>query len=250
MEIIQAPPPEERLGLDDRFNFACDRSLACFNSCCRGKRLPLTPYDVLRLKQGLGLHSDEFLARYALYVRDPATGFPHIVLKMGEDEQRRCPFVGREGCTVYEDRPTACRLYPLGRASTRARGGGAVDALFFLLDTPRCLGRERPESWTVREWCGNQGLSPYFEMNDRMLDLVFHPAGEGAPPLGPGQLQKVMVALYNVDVFREFVRTPAFQDRFGAELQAMARAIRQDDALLDLGFEFLNRTLFEGEGSR
>ncbi|MBW1683277.1 MAG: YkgJ family cysteine cluster protein [Deltaproteobacteria bacterium] len=220
MEIIQAPPPEERLGPDDRFNFACDRSLACFNSCCRGKRLPLTPYDVLRLKQGLGLHSDEFLARYALYVRDPATGFPHIVLKMGEDEQRRCPFVGREGCTVYEDR------------------------------TPRCLGRERRESWTVREWCGNQGLSPYFEMNDRMLDLVFHPAGEGAPPLGPGQLQKVMVALYNVDVFREFVRTPAFQDRFGAEMQGTARAIRQDEALLDLGFEFLNRTLFEGEGSR
>ena len=41
--------------------------------------------------------------------------FPIVVLKMKDVELKRCFFVSEEGCTVYEDRPWACRMFPLDK---------------------------------------------------------------------------------------------------------------------------------------
>ena len=51
------------------------------------------------------------LARIPEEVRFPAPGLPagHVVL--GYDDQGRCPMLGDRGCTIYEDRPRACRVY-------------------------------------------------------------------------------------------------------------------------------------------
>ncbi len=46
---------------DTPFRFACNPGVACFNECCRDLNQFLTPYDVLRLKRGLGLSSRQFL---------------------------------------------------------------------------------------------------------------------------------------------------------------------------------------------
>ena len=32
-----------------------------------------------------------------------------------------CTFLGDEGCTVYEDRPAACRYYALGNMAVRKK---------------------------------------------------------------------------------------------------------------------------------
>ena len=44
----------------DGFTFACHPEVPCFNQCCRRLNLVLTPYDVLRLKNHLGMSSEEF----------------------------------------------------------------------------------------------------------------------------------------------------------------------------------------------
>jgi hypothetical protein len=71
MFLEEMPAREKLLGLRDSFAFRCHEGLSCFNTCCRNKLLPLTPYDVLRLKVALGLHSDDFLQRYTAYSIDP-----------------------------------------------------------------------------------------------------------------------------------------------------------------------------------
>ena len=61
--------------------------------------MPLSRSDIARLK-GLGYEVRAFTVK-------------------GEGEMRlsnvdgRCYFLGEVGCTVYEDRPTGCRFYPL-----------------------------------------------------------------------------------------------------------------------------------------
>ncbi|HKJ01944.1 MAG TPA: hypothetical protein VJ997_05800, partial [Longimicrobiales bacterium] len=55
-----------RLGPDDPFNFACHPGVSCFNCCCHDVNVFLTPYDVMRLKNRLGIKSGEFLDRYTL----------------------------------------------------------------------------------------------------------------------------------------------------------------------------------------
>ena len=114
------------------------------------------------------------------YQLDPDSGFPIISIKMGDDTEARCPFVTPDGCSVYHDRPTACRLYPLGRAAGRSGTQEEWEGFFFVMDTPGCLGTKEKKIWTVEEWLGNQGLLPYIKMNDSMLNIVFH---QNLPPL-------------------------------------------------------------------
>lgn len=239
-----APGTEFRLGPGDMFFFACHPGLDCFNTCCRNKHLPLTPYDVLRLKSGLGMHSDRFLSEHALYRLDPESGFPVLSLRMKEAPESPCPFVTLNGCRVYEDRPTACRLYPLGRAAGQDPAEPEGRPFYFRLDTPGCLGTGEPGVWRVEEWERSQGLAPYVRMNDRMLDIVYHPGRDRRKPLNEKQVQKVMVACYNLDIFREIVFTPRFHEIHPLEEGTKNRIADDDTALLELGMAYLFRTLF------
>ena len=55
---------------NDTFCFRCHPEVSCFNRCCRNLNLFLYPYDVVRLKQCLGLTSDEFLDEYEAWITD------------------------------------------------------------------------------------------------------------------------------------------------------------------------------------
>lgn len=242
--LLDAPPPEnERMSREDTFAFSCHSGLDCFNTCCRNKHLPLTPYDVLRMRQALRLHSDQFLSQHVLYRTDPDTGFPVLSLKMNEQDAV-CPFVTEKGCRIYEHRPMACRLYPLGRSSTISRDLQAPWEFFYLLDTPNCQGIRQNKTQQVQQWLESQGLAPYIHMNDQMLNLLFHPRRNRSKPLDQRQQQKILVASYNMDMFRDLVATPRFVETFHMDEQTSNRVAQDDTALLRLGFAYLNRTLF------
>jgi len=243
MLTAQAPDPDRRVRPGEPFRFACSASLPCFNTCCRNKDLILTPYDVLRLKGALRLDSDRFLERHVLFRPDPDSGFPVLSLRMLDEPEKRCPFVGQAGCTVYGDRPTACRLYPLGRATART-GGGDPEEVFFLLHAPACRGLATERSSPLEAWLEGQGLGPYRRFNNRMLEVLFHPRRVPGRRLSPEQVRKVIVACYNADAFRSFLFGSGFLKQAGVP-SARRRKIRSDDeALLSFGFEFLERVLY------
>jgi len=235
---------KERLHAGDTFRFSCSPGMACFNACCRNKDLVLTPYDVVRLKTACGLHSDRFLERYVLYRQDPGSGFPVLSLRMQDDPGKRCPFVAGGGCTVYRHRPTACRLYPLGRATAPALDAGGADTFFFLLDTPGCLGVGEQHAVRLQDWLEGQGLLPYLEFNNLMLKLLFHKKRDRRVPLSPGQVQKVILACYNPDAFRTFLFRSGFLKQAGVPAGRRRKLRENDEALLRFGFEFLEKVLF------
>ena len=243
MFLDTPPPAEKQLGLTDIFSFSCHSRLSCFNRCCRDKHLPLTPYDIVRIRKALGLHSDAFLEKFTLYRLDPNSGFPILSVKMG-DKEGVCPFVGPDGCTIYNDRPTACRLFPLGRSSGISGGGTAREEFFYLLDTPGCQGVKEKKVQSVEGWRDDQGLLPYIDINDKMLGLLFHPNRDGTKHLDQRQQQKVMVACYNIDLFREFVFKTRFLDQYETDSETRNTVAENDTALLTLGFTYLDQTLF------
>lgn len=234
----------DRLKPGETFNFSCRKGLACFNRCCRKKHLPLTPYDVVRLRKALNLHSDDFLARYAVFRIDADSGFPILSLKMLEKGENLCPFVSSEGCGVYNDRPSACRLFPLGWSAGVGGANGEWEEFYFLQEIPGCLGGKEPAAQRLESWLEGQGLGPYVRMNRKMGDLLFHPKRDSKRPLDERQLQKVMVACFNPDVFREFVATPGFLSRYPLDEETIGRVKQDDEALLTLGFAYLSRALF------
>jgi Fe-S-cluster containining protein len=231
-----------RLAPGESFSFACHCGLACFNTCCANKRLPLYPYDLLRLRRGLGLTSAEVLARLATLEEDPASGWPALRLTLtGEG---RCPLLGPAGCTVYAHRPAACRTYPLARAAAPGADGGPAREVFLRQESPACLGWQEARALSVEQWVDEQGLAPYQEANDRLLGLFLHPRRKGRVTLTQAQTHAVILALYNIDVFRQWAQTPGAAGRLGVDPASLGAVLADDEELLALGQEWLTRELF------
>jgi Fe-S-cluster containining protein len=244
MRIHNFPEMHERLELTDTFRFSCRKELGCFGSCCRNRDLTLTPYDVLRLKNNLRLHSDDFLTRHTQYRLDLSTGFPLVSIKLGAEPRKLCPFLIPDGCSVYEDRPTVCRLFPLARVSGFEQDSTSHDEYFYTLPTQGCLGMMEERLLTVEQWLLEQGMDPYRAANDNMLHLLFHPRRGGDRALNEIQLRKIFVSLYNLDVFREFVFRTKFFEAFPVDSQTQSRIERDDTELLQMGFAYLRTDLF------
>ena len=58
------------------FRFRCHKGIRCFNECCADLKLALTPYDILRIKNRLGMGSGEFLDTFTRTVCDHSSRFP------------------------------------------------------------------------------------------------------------------------------------------------------------------------------
>jgi Fe-S-cluster containining protein len=195
------------------------------------------------LKTGLKIHSDDFIAQYTVYTLDPHSGFPVISIRMAKDPELACPFVRSAGCSVYADRPMACRLFPLGVAMGEKQDGNS-DIFFFELDISGCLGVNEERILSIEKWRDDQGLIPYMDMNKRMLDIVFHPARDRSASLSNAQLQKIIVAAYNLDVFREFIFKTNFFELYEIDNDTRSKVGNDDALLLELGFAYLKKTLF------
>ena len=75
------------------------------------------------------------------------------------------------GCKVYGNRPSACRTYPLGRAS-RIDESEQVEEQFFVVREPHCRGFEEDKTWDAASWLADQDLIRYNAANDRYLLLM------------------------------------------------------------------------------
>lgn len=239
------PPGMEPIG-SAPFRFRCHPGVPCFTRCCRNLELFLYPYDIIRLKKRLGITSEEFLNQFAGVVAGGNPFFPAVVMRMAENDERTCPFLdGEKGCRVYEDRPSACRTYPLERAVDRAPARGAPREYYFMTHHEYCKGHEEARQWTVKEWLRDQQLVYYNAMDELWaeMDTLFaaNPwKGEGAG--GPRQLLAFMVC-YNVDRFRQYVVDHDLLNQFRLD-KSRRRAIETDDeALLKFGYDWLKYLL-------
>lgn len=232
-----------RLTEDDSFTFACHPGVPCYNNCCRDVNIFLTPYDIIRLKQALGIRSEELLSKYTISPFDKDLRYPVVMLKMTEDGAKKCPFVREEGCSVYGDRPWACRMYPLGMASPK-EAEEADDEFYFLLQEPVCQGFGEPTRQTVGDWLKNQGIVEYNERGREFKDLTLHDYFKDGEPLTPKKIDMFFMVCYNLDGFRDFLFGSSFFDKF--ELDDVTREkLRSDDLeLLRFGYRWLRFALF------
>ncbi len=238
-------PPETFTYLEgDAFSFACHSDLSCFTECCRDLNLVLTPYDILRLKKSLALTSADLLDQYTTIKPHEHNGFPAVLLKMQDDEGRRCPFVTPAGCRIYEDRPGACRIYPIGRGSSRTKGQEGAREIFFVVKESHCRGFYEPKEWTVSDWSKDQGLKPYTFYNDLWTEIITHKGSLGPEEMVPQKLQMFFMASYNLDQFRQFVFKSTFLQRFLIPEETVRKMESDDEELLKLGLEWLKFVLF------
>jgi Fe-S-cluster containining protein len=245
--------PPEQMSLKSKFKFKCHKGVKCFTDCCRGIDIMLTPYDILTMRKKLDLTSEEFLAVFTEPQILEKADMPVVTLKLLDDDRNSCPFVeDKDGCVIYEDRPTTCRYYPLGVGSLSYSGEhGKKDEFFFTVKEAHCLGFEEDREWNVAEWREDQGVNLRDEVNDGWLDLMVRK--KSLPPsmkLSEEAKKIFFMVCYNIDKFKEFVFKSTFLTRYDIPAQKIEEIKADEIKLLQFGFEWLNATFFQAAPER
>jgi Fe-S-cluster containining protein len=233
-QSISRGEPSPVLNPDSSFDFKCHADLPCFTQCCRDVNIYLTPYDVLRLRRSLKIGSEAFLNQYTRHFLAKTTHIPVVQFAL-EPRTLRCRFVGDEGCTVYQDRPWACRLYPLDLAE------GDPDRYQVMVSRDRCLGLAEPGRQTVGEWLEGQGIAPFAAM-----DRAYHgimPAGfKRGQWLDPG-VGKLLFLAYDLDRFARLLDDPRLRKFYEIDDALLERVAHDDEVLLLLAFRYIRSQL-------
>jgi Fe-S-cluster containining protein len=229
---------------DDKFQFKCHKNIGCFTKCCAALNLLLTPYDILRLKNRLNILSGVFLENYTDTKIDDRSKFPMVYLKMSDNEKKTCPFLKMDGCRIYEDRPSACRIYPLGRATTKPIGKAKVTERFFLVMEDHCMGFNEEKQWTIEGWLCNEGLEKYNSMNDQWMEIITSENNLGSDDSLIKKIQMFYMASYNLDKFKDFLFKSAFFNRFKVSQSMKDKIYQNDEELLNFSFKWLKFSLF------
>lgn len=234
--------PEIKPG--EKFQFACHKNVRCFNACCADLNMVLSPYDVLRLRRALNMGSQEFMEKHCKLAHFPDTGFPALMLNMNYDEYSSCPFVSEEGCTLYEDRPAACRTYPIGRGASMDENG-ELQEQYYLVREEHCCGFEEQQEWTIETWITDQGIHAYNESNDRFMRLMAK-AKRGGRPLQQNQQAIALLALFQLDGFLDYIKNARLLERVELSDEEKQAILEDDVRRLEFGIDWLEMAFFGG----
>ncbi len=210
------------------FRFSCHSKLECFNKCCKDVDLFLTPYDVLRMKNQLGISSKEVLEKYT-GILIGESGLPVIFLEMKDDGKKSCPFVSANGCEIYEDRPALCRAFPLKPT---------ISGNYKITNDPKCLGQQEGREWTLEDWKKEQGLGPYNELEE-LFHEVLHNKTVLKTSLQNDNILHMVFMVYDLDQFRRFVFESKFLDVFDIEGKTIEGVKKDEVELLKLALKWL-----------
>ncbi len=233
----------ERLTPDHKFKFGCHPGVPCFNKCCTDVNIFLTPYDILKLKNRLDMDSEEFLLRYTIMPIDPRQSYPIVHLKMMDDEDKSCPFLDKEkGCSVYEDRPWPCRMFPIGKASPK---NPDAQPFYFFMHEDVCRGWEETTEWTIGQYMEDQKVEEFDKAGEEFKKIALHSFFGKGQRLTPPLMEMFHMVAYNIDKFRIFVFESSFLDRFDVPEERLAKMRESDYELQSFGYEWLRFSLFQ-----
>lgn len=225
--------------------FQCRKGISCWNVCCSNIDISLTPYDILRLKERLDISSTEFLDKYTLPYEMEMDGIAGVKLRPVAGASA-CQFMTPEGCSVYADRPTACRYYPVALLSMRKQDEYVDRDAYALVKEEHCLGHQEPRHLTIDQYREEQGLPEYDELARGWRQLILKKKSSG-PSIGrPSKrsLQLFFMTCYDVDRFREFVASEGFKDVYDIPDEEQLKILSDDQTLMLFGFRFLRQVMF------
>ena len=137
------------IGLDDVFSFKC----RCCGKCCKNRDdLLLNPHDVFRIAKHFEKNPIEIISEYCEVYIGETSRIP-IVRLIPRGNYRACPFLQDKRCSIQDDKPTVCSLYPVGRmvkSSNEHESREHVLNTGYIIQPIDCGSQKK--SHTVRQW--------------------------------------------------------------------------------------------------
>lgn len=183
---------KNRLRDDDTFQFEC---LRC-GSCCRKRKdaVVLNGPDLFRVARALGIAPAETAHKHTRLNIGSESHLPVLVLRERLDGS--CSLLRNGRCTVQQNKPAVCALFPLGRMYD------SRDNQFHYFWQGCSMGKTGPAGkvWTLREWLDEFGLRESEEdvkawtQLARGLAAVTHPMKDGQ--MSKAMLETLLNAIY------------------------------------------------------
>jgi len=132
----------------------------CPSTCCKASApIILNPYEIALMCCASGKSYENLLD---IVDTDRANGFPLVMLP----RDPVCFFWTETGCRIYEARPLACRLFPLGRVFDKEQSH------LVLPEQNRCTGLAMVPKQTVADYLRSQNVDKLILMADRWIEFV------------------------------------------------------------------------------
>lgn len=130
-------------GINDMVKAGCNNCEGC-SKCCHGmgNSVVLDPYDIYRLTTGLNMTFSELMKdKISLGMVDGII-MPSLLTNKDNDA---CVFLNGQGrCSVYNERPSVCRIFPLGRYYENG-------TFRYILQVNECVKKDHTKV-KVKEW--------------------------------------------------------------------------------------------------
>jgi uncharacterized protein len=240
-----------RLKGGDTFCFKCHKDVPCWNQCCHGADITLTPNDILRMCARLEVRPEELLVTYTVPAIWEKADMPVAKLKMGGDDGKGpCPFVSDDGCTIYSDRPATCRYYPLGLVSIKIKESDEKENFHFLVREEHCKGHDEKREISVEEFRDEQEVIEFERVNRGWMDTLMKSAswrptgGIFGTKVPQATKQMFFMVSTDVDALRRFVLGTKFLEVYDVDPEAVEVLKTDDDVLLKLGFDWIQHVMF------
>jgi len=143
----------------DKIQLACGTSGCNANCCLKSAPIILNPYEIALICRASGLSYEDLLD---IVDTDRADGFPLVMLPRNP----ACHFRTGTGCGIYNSRPLACRLFPMGRVFD------GIQSRLVLPGRNRCSGLTPDAAGTVSEYLKTQDVELHIRMADRWIEFV------------------------------------------------------------------------------
>lgn len=160
---------EKYLDKNDSFTFSCSRQ----NICCINRDdnpIILSPYDAYVIRKSLDISSDQFLSNHARLILGSKSKYPMLILnnKSVNNKFSKCEFLDIDGCSIYEIRPTVCRMFPIGRISD-IKG----TSYFFLVKSNGCCKTISGEKHNLEAWLKESKIDEFIDWNDKFQGIIY-----------------------------------------------------------------------------
>jgi Fe-S-cluster containining protein len=243
---FSSPIQPRQLTLESKICFNCYPGISCFNACCKQADITLAPYDIIRLKNRLGMTSSEFLKKHTVPFQMDGHGTPGVKMRTTDDDPV-CLFMDEEkGCTVYEDRPSACRYYPVALLSSRRSDEYHDEQSYALVEESHCMGHKETREITVADYRKEQKVEDYDELNRDYYRIILKKKSAG-PAIGkpsPTSFQFFFLVCYDIDRFKDFLSAPNFRTVYDISDEEYATIMADDVERLKFGYRLLMQVLF------
>lgn len=149
---------------EDQLSLTCSRK----GTCCHGNNVYLNPWEIAMLAQGVGVTVLDFISNYTI--------LNGIKLKFNGtsifNNKKSCNLYNEnQGCSIHENRPLACRLFPLGRMIQNN------ESTYMFQGNEFPCNKDCPEvsflpKLTVEEYLKGQNVATYEIAQDEYLEVV------------------------------------------------------------------------------